>query len=555
MIHHRQYTIFTYFFLLLSTLAFLSACHQDKGKEEKLAYSLFIEATNYNAGGEKEKAIHLIDSALQMDCADTTRSWLTSEKMTAYTDLGKMREAIAIGKEGIPFAEKIKDDDGMLAMCGAMGICYRRIGELDSSLTYYKKGIHKAIQSENAEYEIYLYNCISVLFNEQKRYKEAIEYSDKAESKAIATNDTIERLSAHANKAAIFMRQGEFQKCVNTLTPIWSMVKQANYNVLMLKYLSPLLKSYLQLGKTDSIALYLPYADEASRSLAATSNGVLGILEIKADLLGQQKKYAEQWALLDSIAKLSSTNQTMPKDKLLATKAKCLHNMGKSAQAYQTMHEAYLQSDSLKQSDIDKQRAELSEKTSYINGVENERKRLAKELHDGVCNDILAVNIMMQTNREEAERLLKNVGHNVRHLSHELIPPRFDNTSLPELVEIYCQSVTDEDGTIVKPFISTSFKKLTIHSDKALEIYRIIQECVSNAIKYGYSKMISVVLDTIGTQGVISVTNDLSPVHPITQSKFGIGKNTLKLRTDALQAELQVRNTDEEYQVEIKYQL
>lgn len=555
MIHHRQYTIFTYFFLLLSTIAFLSACQQDKGEDEKRAYSLFIEATNYNAGGEKEKAIHLIDSALQMDCADTTRSWLTSEKMTAYTDLGKMREAIAIGKEGIPFAEKIKDDDGMLAMCGAMGICYRRIGELDSSLTYYKKGIHKAIQSENAEYEIYLYNCISVLFNEQKRYKEAIEYSDKAESKAIATNDTIERLSAHANKAAIFMRQGEFQKCVNTLTPIWSMVKQANYNVLMLKYLSPLLKSYLQLGKTDSIALYLPYADEACRSLAATSNGVLGILEIKADLLGQQKKYAEQWALLDSIAKLSSTNQTMPKDKLLATKAKCLHNMGKSAQAYQTMHEAYLQSDSLKQSDIDKQRAELSEKTSYINGVENERKRLAKELHDGVCNDILAVNIMMQTNREEAERLLKNVGHNVRHLSHELIPPRFDNTSLTELVEIYCQSVTAEDGTIVKPFISTSFKKLTIHSDKALEIYRIIQECVSNAIKYGYSKMISVVLDTIGTQGVISVTNDLSPVHPITQSKSGIGKDTLKLRTDALQAELQVRNTDEEYQVEIKYQL
>lgn len=74
-----------------------------------------------------------------MDCADTTRSWLTSEKMTAYTDLGKMREAIAIGKEGIPFAEKIKDDDGMLAMCGAMGICYRRIDELDSSLTYYKR--------------------------------------------------------------------------------------------------------------------------------------------------------------------------------------------------------------------------------------------------------------------------------------------------------------------------------------------------------------------------------------------------------------------------------
>lgn len=610
--HHRQHTIFTYILLFLSTIAFLSACHQDKGKDEKLAYSLFLEATNHNAAGKKEKAIHLIDSALQMDCADTTRSWLTSEKLTAYTDLGKMREAIAIGKEGIPFAEKIKDYDGMLAMCGAMGICYRRLGELDSSLTYYNKGIQKAIESENTEYEIYLYNCISVLFNEQKRYPEAIEYSDKAESKAIATNDTIERLSAHINKGAILMRQGEYQKCVNTLTPIWSMVEQANYNVLTLKYLSPLLKSYLQLGKTDSIALYLPYADEASHDLASTSNGVLGILEIKADLLGQQKRYAEQLALLDSIGILSDANQAMPKDKYLATRAKCLNNMGKSVQAYQTMREAYLQSDSIKQSDIDKQlsefnvkyktlekemqiekmnheqsllyirilwlilalivlliailvilyrkkldkqRAELSEKTSYINGVENERKRLAKELHDGVCNDILAVNIMMQTNKEEAERLLKNVGHNVRHLSHELIPPRFDNTSLTELVEIYCKSVTAEDGTIVKPFISTSFKKQNIPSDKALEIYRIIQECVSNAIKYGYSKMISVTLDTIGGQGVISVTNDLSSLHPITQSKSGIGNDTLKLRTDALQAELQVRNMGEEYQVEVKCQL
>lgn len=611
-IHHRQQAIFTYIFLLLSSIAFLAACQRDNCKDEKRAYSLFLEAVNYNADGDKKQAILLIDSALNMNCADTTRSWLTSEKMTAYTDLGQMREAIEIGKKGIPFAEKIEDYDGMLAMCGAMGICYRRIGELDSSLIYYKKGIQKAIKSENAEYEIYLYNCISVLFNEQKRFREAIEYSDKAESKAIAINDTIERLSAHANKGAILMRQGNYRKSVNSLTSMWNMVKQTNYNVLTLKYLSPLLKSYLQLGKTDSVAFYLTYANEACRNLAPTSNGVLGILEIKADLLGQQKKYAEQWLLLDSIGRLAGTNLTMPKDKLLATQARCLNNMGKYTQAYQAMQKAYMKSDSLKQSDIDKQlsefnikyktlekemliekmnheqsllyirilwlilaliilliailvilyrrkldrqRAELSEKTSYINGVENERKRLAKELHDGICNDILAVNIMMQTNKEEAERLLKNVGHDVRRLSHELIPPRFDNTSLAELIESFCQSVTAENGTIVKPFISTSFNTQNLPDGKAIEIYRIIQECVSNAIKYGYSKMISVTLDICGKQGSISIINDLSPLHPISQGKPGIGKDTLKMRADALQAELDIRNDGEEYLVELKFQL
>ena len=605
-------SLLAWLFVMLPILAFFSACSNHKAGDEQKAYALFLEAINHNAAGDKKYAITLIDSALQMNCADTTRSWLTCEKTTALVDLGKLKEATAIGKNGILFAEKIKDEEGMMGMCGSLGICYRRLGDLDSSLFYYKKGLETAIESQNTEYEIYLNNCISVLFNEQKRYREAIEYSDKAENKAIATNDTIERLSAHANKGAIFMRQGLYQKSIDFLTPLWGMVKEANYNVLTLKYLSPLLKSYLSLGKTDSVMHYMAYAEEAFHGLAPTSNGILGILEIKAQMLGKQKKYAEQYILLDSISRFNNVNMAMPQDKLFATQAECLNNMGKTHEAYSTMKAAYQKADSLKLSDIDKQlsefnvkyktlekemqiekmsheqsllyirilwlilaliilliailailyrkkldkqRAELSEKTSYINGVENERKRLAKELHDGVCNDILAVNIMMQTNREEAERLLKNVGHNVRHLSHELIPPRFDNTSLAELVEIYCQSVTAEDGTIVKPFISTSFKKLTIPSDKALEIYRIIQECVSNAIKYGYSKMISVVLDTIGTQGVISVTNDLSPVHPITQSKSGIGKDTLKLRTDALQAELQVRNTDEEYQVEIKYQL
>lgn len=611
-IYHRQQAIFTFIFLLLLSIAFLAACQRDNCKDEKRAYSLFLKAVNYNADGDKKQAILLIDSALDMNCADTTRSWLTSEKMTAYTDLGQMREAIEIGKKGIPFAEKIEDYDGMLAMCGAMGICYRRIGELDSSLIYYKKGIQKAIKSENAEYEIYLYNCISVLFNEQKRFREAIEYSDKAESKAIAINDTIERLSAHANKGAILMRQGNYRKSVNSLTSMWNMVKQTNYNVLTLKYLSPLLKSYLQLGKADSVVFYLTYANEACRNLAPTSNGVLGILEIKADLLGQQKKYAEQWLLLDSIGRLAGTNLPMPKDKLLATQARCLNNMGKYTQAYQAMQKAYMKSDSLKQSDIDKQlsefnikyktlekemliekmnheqsllyirilwlilaliilliailvilyrrkldrqRAELSEKTSYINGVENERKRLAKELHDGICNDILAVNIMMQTNKEEAERLLKNVGHDVRRLSHELIPPRFDNTSLAELIESFCQSVTAENGTIVNSFISTSFNAQNLPDGKAIEIYRIIQECVSNAIKYGYSKMISVTLDICGKQGSISIINDLSPLHPISQVKPGIGKDTLKMRADALQAELDIRNDGEEYLVELKFQL
>ena len=616
MTYRRRLSFLVSMMCLLSTLAFLLACRSEKGRDgdegERKAYALLLEVMEHNALGEKQVALALADSALGMNPADTTRSWLTSEKMVAYVDQGMLREGIAIGKSGIPFAEKINDYEGMLAMCGAMGVCYRRIGDVDSSLFYYEKGLQKAIEDGNTEYEIYLCNCISVLFNEQKRYSEAIEYSDKAEQKALAINDTIERLSAHANKGSILLRQGLCQESVDMLVPLWEQVRKVNYNILTLKYLSPLLSAYLRLDKTDSVALYMSYADEACKGLPPTTIGVLGILEIKADMLARQRKYAEEKLLLDSMGNMSNINMAMPQGKYLALRAECLNNLGQHEEAYKVMRNAYEHSDSLKQSDIDRQlsefnvkyntlekkvelekmnnerimlysriswlavalvvlsvvfaavlyrrkldrqKAELSEKMSYINGVETERMRLAKELHDGVCNDILAVSIMMQTDQEEAERMLRNVGHDVRRLSHELIPPRFDNTSLPELIRVYCQSVSDEGGAVVRPVISASFEKLVMPATKAIEVYRIVQECVSNAIKYGYSKMVTVTLDSSGQQATVSIVNDLSPSHPVRPNERGMGKDTLRIRVDALQAELRTENSNNQYQVEVTFPL
>ena len=616
MTYRRRLSFLVSMMCLLPTLAFLLACRSEKGRGgdegERKAYALLLEVMEHNALGEKQVALALADSALGMNPADTTRSWLTSEKMVAYVDQGMLREGITIGKSGIPFAEKINDYEGMLAMCGAMGVCYRRIGDVDSSLFYYEKGLQKAIEDGNTEYEIYLCNCISVLFNEQKRYSEAIDYSDKAEQKALAINDTIERLSAHANKGSILLRQGLCQESVDMLVPLWEQVRKVNYNILTLKYLSPLLSAYLRLDKTDSVALYMPYADEACKGLPPTTIGVLGILEIKADMLARQRKYAEEKLLLDSMGNLSNINMAMPQGKYLALRAECLNNLGQHEEAYKVMRNAYEHSDSLKQSDIDRQlsefnvkyntlekkvelekmnnerimlysriswlavalvvlsvvfaavlyrrkldrqKAELSEKMSYINGVETERMRLAKELHDGVCNDILAVSIMMQTDQEEAERMLRNVGHDVRRLSHELIPPRFDNTSLPELIRVYCQSVSDEGGAVVRPVISASFEKLVMPATKAIEVYRIVQECVSNAIKYGYSKMVTVTLDSSGQQATVSIVNDLSPSHPVRPNERGMGKDTLRIRVDALQAELRTENSNNQYQVEVTFPL
>ena len=97
-------SLLAWLFVMLPILAFFSACSNHKAGDEQKAYALFLEAINHNAAGDKKLAITLIDSALQMNAADTTRSWLTCEKTTALVDLGKLKEATAIGKNGILFA-------------------------------------------------------------------------------------------------------------------------------------------------------------------------------------------------------------------------------------------------------------------------------------------------------------------------------------------------------------------------------------------------------------------------------------------------------------------
>ena len=70
-------------------------------------------------------------------------------------------------------------------------------------------------------------------------------------------------------------------------------------------------------------------------------------------------------------------------------------------------------------------KAELNQARRYIDGIEAERKRLAQELHDGVCNDLLVAEMQIANTASTAQatQQLNAVRQNIRHISHQLMPP------------------------------------------------------------------------------------------------------------------------------------
>ena len=449
--------------LLMMLLPLVVSCGKESKEEaSEQTFAMLEQVAELSAGGNKQAALELADSALQMHPADSVRCWLMSEKTVALVDMGRMAEAVGVAHEAYELARKLQDVESMLNLCGSMGVAYRRQGKVDSALVQYKKGIELALDEHNAEYEIYLNNCVAVLYSESNRFAEAIQYAEKTERAAQEVGDTIERLSARANIGGVYLRQNKPQKALDAMLPCWQEVQAVGYNVLTLKFLSIILKSYSLLGNYHAVGEYMQYADRAMAGVAAGSNGALGILVIKADMLAARGRYAEQLALVDSLIASGAQNQVMPMDRLLRMKAQCLERLGKQAEALDEMKEAYILLDSVKQSDIERsmsefsvkyktletekalaeskrketelanqvlclvmltvsllgllcallyrrrlaaQKAVLQERQSYISGLEDERERIAKELHDGVCNDILAAKLLFATDPSHACRM------------------------------------------------------------------------------------------------------------------------------------------------------
>lgn len=123
----------------------------------------------------------------------------------------------------------------------------------------------------------------------------------------------------------------------------------------------------------------------------------------------------------------------------------------------------------------------------YIEGLEHERSRMAKELHDGVSNQLLAVEMKLNADglTEQTKQLLSDSRERIRQVSHALMPPEFSRDALDIVLAHYIDNINGAQGCEITFFASpTEADWSDIPEETALEIYRIVQETIGNALKH-----------------------------------------------------------------------
>jgi len=155
--------------------------------------------------------------------------------------------------------------------------------------------------------------------------------------------------------------------------------------------------------------------------------------------------------------------------------------------------------------EIVRQAGQLQELSSRLLKIQDEeRRRVARELHDSAGQTLTALGMNLALIAEEAktaspklaryardsEGLIQHLHHEIRSTSYLLHPPLLDESGLYSALEWYVQGVMQRGGLEIKLEITREFGRLP--RDMELMIFRLVQECLTNVHRHSGSKTASI---------------------------------------------------------------
>jgi PAS domain S-box-containing protein len=186
---------------------------------------------------------------------------------------------------------------------------------------------------------------------------------------------------------------------------------------------------------------------------------------------------------------------------------------------------------------------------------DDERRRIARELHDGLGQELVAIKMMVNGILQESPRLTKRIGEvskmidtatqQIRSLSHLLHPPLLDEVGLLSALRWYLDGLTKRSGIETTLDVQPpDFPRLTPELERA--IFRIVQEALTNVFRHsgarnGWVSVVrreSEVVVRVRDDGK-GITEDVSELRP---GSIGVGIGGMSQRAKEFGGQLRIAN-------------
>jgi PAS domain S-box-containing protein len=189
-----------------------------------------------------------------------------------------------------------------------------------------------------------------------------------------------------------------------------------------------------------------------------------------------------------------------------------------------------------------------------IEAQEDERARLARELHDDVTQQLALLNMRLdglaravpasvtdgrQRIEEAREDVLKLV-KDIHALSHRLHPPRLEHLGIATAAAALCREISSQQSVEVS-FAADSVPE-SVSKRIALSLYRVLQEALQNAIKHSGTRKVAVSLRG-GADHIELTVDDFGVGFDLeTNQRRGLGLTNMNERLKAVDGHLAIRS-------------
>ena len=166
---------------------------------------------------------------------------------------------------------------------------------------------------------------------------------------------------------------------------------------------------------------------------------------------------------------------------------------------------------------------------------ERERSRIAADLHDELMGKLntLALAASSKQQLPEQEQLVRQSIESVRRIAHDLTPPLLQYTTLGQLMEQQLRAVAQHYHVDI---CVQEHNEQPLPGSMKLQVLRIFQELLSNALKHAAASSIALGLRTTNNYLFLSLRDDGKGFQPSNDSSAGLGLRNVELRAQVLNA-------------------
>lgn len=210
-------------------------------------------------------------------------------------------------------------------------------------------------------------------------------------------------------------------------------------------------------------------------------------------------------------------------------------------------------------SDLTSQKQQIEFASRLQTMQDEERKRLARELHDSVGQTLAALSINIGIVHAQSHKLdsfgaravsenavlVEQVSREIRTISHLLHPPLLDIAGLVSALRWYVDGFSERSNIKVDLELPTDFARLP--DELEIAIFRIVQECLTNIHRHSGSATASIRLRQEGSHLTVQVQDNGKGIppekqHELIESGGGVGFAGMRERLRRLGGILDVQS-------------